>query len=493
MATFLENVSDQQLQVAGSREFAPLSMVRALAERTGKRRVVGVIGDVTVAASISFTITGGTSYSFTPSDLFRLIVFTAGANAGLIVQITQVVSATDVEVIPAFGGTPVPAVGITASVHNASNLEDDLNYLRLDELEIKGTTNWYDPVPVYQRPDANLTDINANLTNLAGKGLDSKAIGINCTAVAQTVTAGDLNITIASPVIHAAGDNETGIPIFSIPPYATNYAATFVEITNPATNTALKVQSGTYAGESIYGRVTGGVSGSDISIQFRSGANDGSAGDHPYPWEATQPMLIDIFYLCIKRMDNLDINDLRTTLVGGIIGDAAVGEDINQINQFIGRASGQTAPILTNTSPNYIFGQLLTPSDSDLEEAVNFLNQEIGDRSYTGTILTDDETIVSSLQALANNIAAVSPEKIIDRSHGGIAAGSVTAIPGALTYVLDPTGSAKFLDILVAGVLLSPDSAPATPDGEYQEVSTTTIKWRFSVGVGQDVTYIIRA
>jgi hypothetical protein len=80
---------------------------------------------------------------------------------------------------------------------------------------------------------------------------------------------------------------------------------------------------------------------------------------------------------------------------------AASAAGLAALLQAVGVAAGETslAGRLTNLAPFFPFAGLgLTPSVVD---ALNILNAQIGDRQYTGGVLTNGETVTASLRATA--------------------------------------------------------------------------------------------
>lgn len=86
---------------------------------------------------------------------------------------------------------------------------------------------------------------------------------------------------------------------------------------------------------------------------------------------------------------------------------------------------------LTNTGNYFPFVNLpdVTPS---VVEALNTLNAQIGNRDYTGAVLTDGQTITASLQALSNAITASSVVRTIERLSGDVSANVSHTLPGVL-------------------------------------------------------------
>jgi hypothetical protein len=83
---------------------------------------------------------------------------------------------------------------------DGNTLEDDLNYIRTDRKLIKGTTNCYDNLPTYEKPNAIGTDINVNLTNIADKTTDVRVFIFRRT-LNNVVTSNSTYITVTKLLI----------------------------------------------------------------------------------------------------------------------------------------------------------------------------------------------------------------------------------------------------------------------------------------------------
>jgi hypothetical protein len=147
---------------------------------------------------------------------------------------------------------------------------------------------------------------------------------------------------------------------------------------------------------------------------------------------------------------------------------------------------------LTNLTANYPFFDLpdATPS---VVEALNTLNAQIGDRTYTApgnTVLTvNGEPIAASLQKLANAIANVSFIRWIERLSADIPANTPHTLPGAAAYVLDGTNNGKGLMVFTRGALRDPGTVANGDD--YSETNTTQVTF-FSKQKKQDhINYLI--
>ena len=165
---------------------------------------------------------------------------TAGNNGTFLIITFN--SATSVDVSNAAGGSPDANDGsISWTERRPYCLNDDLDFERTDRAAIKGVA--YDAaIPVYQRPTAVGTDVPANLSNIAGKTTDAKALVVNRKFEDQTVAEGNTLVTLSDTgnLPHADATDRTGVPIFDGAD-AGDHVATYVEIINPSTGTALLV------------------------------------------------------------------------------------------------------------------------------------------------------------------------------------------------------------------------------------------------------------
>jgi hypothetical protein len=169
--------------------------------------------------------------------------------------------------------------------------------------------------------------------------------------------------------------------------------------------------------------------------------------------------------------------------------DAALTQDIGEIREFIGAADGETSPTLTNTGANYVWSDLPNPSDTSVEECLNELNEQIGDRNYTGLFLTSGQTITASLQALSNAIAGSSVTRVIERLTSAIPKQTAHTLPGGNTYTLDGTNNGVNLWVFWRKLLRDPGSV--ANDDDYAETSTTQITPFELVRAGDHINYFI--
>lgn len=230
------------------------------------------------------------------------------------------------------------------------------------------------------------------------------------------------------------------------------------------------------------------VSASSVTVSganFATDANDGSiewqVSRHPGNWD---------FYNGDRyRLDEISETARRVTLIGGIQADAELTLDIAEVREFIGANDGDTTPALTNTGNYYPFSDIPNAADTSLEEIVNILNQEIGDRSYTSTLLTDGQTITASIEALGNAIDATSIVRTIERLSADIPKQSAHTLPGGLTYTLDGGDNGANMWVYWRKQLRDPGAVENGDD--YEETSTTQITPFEKIPSGDHMNYFI--
>lgn len=603
------NRLSQSLDIAGS---ATKVQTKTLSDETnslGTQTQTGD-GDTIGGTAPDMTLTDAGA-SFAAADIGRWITIagaTTGANNGTFI-ISGYTSATVITYYNASG--VAEAYSGTWTIREGYSLEDDLNFTRTDRKNIKGTTNYYDAIPTYERITAVGTDVDANLTNLAGKTLDAKGLVLNRVIRNQTTAEDDTLITLtdAGNMQWADAVDRTGVPIqdgadagADLATYAdiidpttglglivsgkatgditfvaganiidgeqfvlddgTNPAVTFefdsnssvtetntlraivftgaesaaammalgltavnnapvldieatsgggavldLENTEPGTagNVAITdtvadagfthngMDGGTaYGGNRIYGRMQGGSATEPNSVEcaFRSVAPGAAlSASVAYTWETNQPTAVDVYYPYRQRMDSMNDTDLRTTLTNGLIADAGIVEDINDIRAALGISDGDTsyAGLLTNVTDYYVFSTVdSNPTSVDL---FNALNDQIGDRDYTGSILTDGQTITASLQALSDAIGSSSFVRTIERLSSAASGGSAHTIPGSQSYTIDATYNGQYMTVYWRGVLRDP--GPASSGNDYDETSTTTITPYKNINANDHINYYI--
>ena len=439
------------------------------------------------------TITGGGN--FTANSVGNYITISNAATPGNngTFLITAYVSPTSVSCVIAGGAAPDYGVGgfLGAGTVNwieryAYSLNDDLDFERSDRAYIKGV-NYDQPVPSYTRPDLALTAIPKNLYNIYP--LDEKLLNVNRLWYSATVAATNTKITLhsAGNLPHASAANNTGIPCFDVAPYVGDYTSCGVSITNATTGADLYVLSGAHAGEKLFGVTQNGASTAPdyVEVKFYSVpiGSDPSSSSTAYTWEAGQPTSINLVYGYGERGDMLDLNCLRSTPALGIISDAALQQQINNIYSYDGTTNGLTniSTLLTNTGNYYPFSYLGGGAADTVVAALNVLNSQIGNDTFSGpqSIIHSGDTITASLQNLANAIGSSGVTRYIERLSTNISANVSHLLPGSASYTQDGTNNGKGLAVFWRGILRDPGMV-ATGD-DYAETDTTHItpysKW----------------
>lgn len=234
-------------------------------------------------------------------------------------------------------------------------------------------------------------------------------------------------------------------------------------MTNPANN-------GTFVIISVQ-------AGTAVTIQNHAGVSEGPTATVLWTQYAmTQPTFVNMTYGYNERLDQLDQNAFRFPLASGLVGDADLRQDIIDLQSTGGWADGTTnlAGYLTNTGPNYVFNTLPGGAGDTVVAALNALNLQIGNRTYSPLgVLTNGQSITASLQALSNAITAGTTTRYIMRLGANAPANVAITLPGGATYALDGTNNGKGLAVFWRGVLRDPGTV--LNGDNYAETSTTQI------------------
>lgn len=330
------NAGDQSIAVGGSCtqldtldiSEEPLELGRAITGQTGASASVSAV------LSGKATITGLTGMS--SLSVGRILVLSGastGANNGAF-RITDFFSSSTVNISNTAAIAPDANNGAISWVEREPyTLEDDINYRRTNERLIKGTTVWSDPIPTYVRPTDTLTDVPANLTNIATKTTDAKSIFEPRSQESVSVSSGSSFITISDigNLKHADSVDITGIAVTDGYDSGNDRGAFVVivdaNIDGYGDGAELVVLNGAFAGDNIFGKTRAGSSTSPDSVEiefFSRPQNDWSIGaETPYTWEADQTTLINVGFGYRQRLDLLDENAIREAYIRGSLRDTA--------------------------------------------------------------------------------------------------------------------------------------------------------------------------
>lgn len=499
-----QNALDQALDIAGS--LTQTQTMTEAEEPSGFGAPIagqtGAVANITTFSLGVSTLTGLTG--MTAQSVGRFLTVTgaaAGGNNGTFL-IIAFNSAVSVDISNATGSAPDGNNGaISWTERGPYTLEDDVNYIRTDRKKIKGTTNWYDAIPLYQRPTAVGTNVTADLTNIAGKTTDAVAYNVNRAYFGQGVSVGNTFVTVTSTgnLKHADAVNLTGVPTFDTGPFAGDYTSCYVHIVDGYADgyagSELSVLHGPYVGERIFGVTYNGSSTSpnSVEVHFYSAQYNVNyaVSPHPYTWEFGQPIGVNLLYGYNERLDQLDQNAFRTVPALGILTDAALAGNINNILQTVGISPTTTnlGGLLTNTGGDFPFFYLnATPTVVD---ALNILNQQIGSTTFTGPYLVNGATVTYNLQQLSNAITGSTVTRTIERLAADISANTPHTLPGAISYILDGSNNGLHLWVYTRGVLRDP--GPVATGNDYSETSTTSITFYAKQKKDDHINYFIRA
>jgi len=244
-------------------------------------------------------------------------------------------------------------------------------------------------------------------------------------------------------------------------------------------------------GNQRHARITAYISATSVTVDgavFVTDANSGSL-----QWQVSRhPGVLCFFTAQRFRSDNMPETAGRGVLTSGIVTDAELSNAIARLRDYVGAGVNETNPGLTNTGNYFPFSDIPSPLASDLTEAVNVLNQEIGNRDYTGGILADGQTVTASLQALSNAIGAASVLRVIERVSVTIPKNTAHTLPGGNTYTVDVTNNGVNMDVHVRKQLFDPGPID-TGSNDYEETSTTQVTFYARVKAGDSINYHIRS
>ena len=420
----------------------------------------------------------------------------------------------------------------------SGSVEYDLNLLRSHLREIKNlSSDWYANLPTYTAAVDGST-ISASLSNIVttasgygdGNLLDAKSVLLPVDAdnsgVGFSITATDTGFLYTTSTQYASTTDRRGLPIFaSTTPYYDEGAGDSVvriDLLDLSTGNEFNGSNG----EVVFGK-------------FHDGADNGGAGDGvdawvefytvsgAYTWAGGDPSDVTVVYPQRKIMSEMSEEEwFRTDFVSGFEGDVELIEDIENLWNFTGAGDGITDPTWDNTGANYP----LQANPTDLEAAINDINDEVGDRDYTvgnyypllsdgatvstsleelnlaigdrdytdGLYLTDGESITASLEALNVQLATISgaaagAEKYVYTQSPLHPKDTVLALPYSLTYTPNSsdTQPGKNMDVYVDGQLLAADYA-TLGNNDYDETTTSGITPHFNIRNGANITYVIR-
>lgn len=370
-------------------------------------------------------------------------------------------------------------------------LSDDIDYARIDRLAIKGTANYWDPVPTYQSPKAIGVDIDVNLKNLAGKTID--AIGFVAPMVFRhkQISSGDDKIVIESVgnLTHAnTAGNKSGVPLFDVGPFAGRYESCFAKITFENNEN----QAQTTDGYTIIGLTHAGTSVSPDSVEvkfYKVKFSEGLSTAVPYTFENGLDGYFNVEVGFFKTLDELDETIFR--VVGGLsnlsTGDARADTDDLQKAIGVEDAEATINNHLTHKTSNYTFAS----NPTTVIAALNELNAKLGDFTFSGPILITGYSVTDGIQQISDAIEVTGWRyRFIEKISSGIPAYTNHKLPYDQYYIPDPTHQSANLIVFVNGYLKDPSDN--FQEDSYKEIDMFHIMFYENVPANSVISYIIR-
>ena len=404
---------------------------------------------------------------------------------------------------------------------SGGSLQDDLNAIRSMMKLTKGTNKWYTDLGTYFDPTNTTSGSSStkalNIANLSGNTLDSKTVIIavqeDNSGAGYTVTGASTGVLLTSAnstlynVAYATATDRRGLPIYASTAHSAAYfdlagddRVVRVDVLNKLNDSQIEDGSG----NTIYAKLhdgsdfSGTGTGTDVYVRFY-------ANGSPTTLANVSGTVNGVYFIVPRRKvmaDVLEYEWQRTDFVSSWEGDIEIVEDIMHLWNYTGAAdnSTSTAGSWTHATGNYA----LASNPSNLHLAVDLINTDVGDSTYTQhNYITSGEAITSSidkldieLKTLSNTLGTSASKKYVEAVASDITANTSHALPSTLTYTPVSTAGqeGKNMDVYVDGQLLAADTGAAgvNADRDYGETSTSGITFRFAVQAGRNITYMIR-
>lgn len=399
----------------------------------------------------------------------------------------------------------------TTTTGTQIRLQHDLNVFRTLIRQIKGETNWFDDLGTYFDPantsSGDITTKHMTLENIKGNTLDSKTILLatdeDNSGAGYTVSGTDAGLLFTTGLSYAVWSDRRGLPIFSSVANAGTYSdeggsddVCVIDLIDSDTGGEFQDGSGNIIYAKFHdGADYGGVgNGTDAYVKFYS-------NNTPYTFTASDPTNIMFVFPYRKVLSEMEEYEwLRTDFVSSFEGDDELLEDISNLWSFTGSTDGDSSPQpWTNTGGNYIFNS----DPSDLQSAMDEVNTEIGDRTYTGNYITSDDPIADSLEDLdvklkeiEDSLDATSAAKYVLELSSDVSAGNETFLPTGVTYTPDDTSGQEGsnMDVFVNGQLVSASTGVGgvNEDKDYAETSISGVTFHMDLYQYTNITYMVR-
>jgi len=292
--------------------------------------------------------------------------------------------------------------------------------------------------------------------------------------------------------------NRTGLPIYDAAGTvigSDDLRVTRVDVVDAGTDAEFEGHNG----ETVYALLQDGDNGSGTDVDFHFYTGDSPSA---YTFDGSEGVSSVYFiYPQRKVMNNVEEYEwMRTDFVSSWEGDVELMEDISNLWSFTGAGDNLTDPTWTNTTGNYP----LSGDPSDLEAAINALNNVIDDMTFTeDNYIADDDTVADALDKLdqalkdvEDSVSAGVADKYVESISAGFSAGTLHPLPYSINYTPDSTAGQEGsnMDVYVDGQLLaaSTGAAGVNADRDYQETTASGITFHFDIQAGRNITYMVR-
>ena len=464
--------------------------------------------DVSSVGQVIFDGNVDSIYYTDPDITFTGQATISGASRSLLTQYEQIYKTYDyIDTVPGVNDSAV-AEPTTPTVSGLSDsvLEHDLNVLRTLMKQLKGTDDWFSSPPTVFDPentDAGHTENNeATLSTIAGNTLDAKtiitAINDSNSGNGFSITPGDEGFLFLTTLDYSVPADRRGLPIFESTTNSGSYQdegeqdrVVGIDLINMETGAEFRDASG----DIIFAKFHDGAdysgtgNGTDVYVKFYTEAG-------PYATvSGTDPNSIMMVYPKRKVMIEVEEHEwIRTDFVSSWEGDEIIVGQVNDLWSYTGASDNERDPDWAS-----VIGMPIVYDQSSLKEALDALNDEFGDTTYSGTYISDGQSITGSLDNLDSSMFALSQtvtdgiaEKHVAVAVSGIAAGTSYQLPVGVSYT--PSSMGVNMDVFLDGLLLAASSGEggANADKDYAEISPAHVAFHFDVYQYSNITFKVR-
>jgi len=474
----------------------------------------GLISAPFSITDIGFATLQATIEGFTITTSFYSIEFPANLERSLLRQYEQIRwSATYDDAVSSVNTSAVAEPSTDAFAGDPDDvLQHDMNVLRTIVKQLKGGSDWYSELGSYFNP-ANTTSGDAELETFDLESVRNETLNTKTILVAvsddnsgsgYTTASGDAGLLIPLSLSYATWLDRRGVPVYASTANTGIYADEGVSddvVAVDVLDTSTGGEFATSSGHTVYGRFydgedqpTGSGTGTDVYLKFY-------ADEQEYTFTENDPTNVMMVYPYRKILSDLEEYEwTRTDFVSSWEGDEPLIEDIVNLWDFTGAIDGQSDPAWTNTSGNYV----LDTSPTSLEDGLNTLNDELGNRIFSNDYyITSGETHTANIDDLDQAIDALDDqisgagEKYVEALSADIPADTLHTLPNNIIYTpVSGTGQAgKLLNVYIDGQLLAASTGlyGVNSDRDYAETNTSGITFHMDVHEDSNITYFVKS